>query len=330
MRRRNLIKLLGGTAITAPLPVFAQQDEPQRRIVCVMPFEETDPDGQGGLEEMLHALRQLGWSESGSLHVDVLWLGADPASYPPDYATRLVQLKPELIFAASTAPVAALARATATIPIVFAFVPDPVGSGFATSLAKPGGNVTGSTGFAPGMIAKSLELLKEVAPATSRVSLLYNPAGSLASGPNFLSTFEVATRTVGMRAAALPVEDMAKLGSALAAGRQGHGIVVMVDLFLFTRRKIVVDFASRYGVPAIFPTREWAAIGGLISYGPEVLASYRSAAIAINRILRGAQPDEVPIEMPNKLELVINVGTAKMLGLTVPGSLLVHADEVVA
>jgi putative ABC transport system substrate-binding protein len=242
----------------------------------------------------------------------------------------VVQLKPDVILATSTGVIAALARATKSIPIVFAFAIDPVGSGIAASLARPGGNITGFTGFEPSMIGKYVQLLKEVAPTTTRVSLLYNPESHLGtSTDNFLRAFDATSYALGVTPAALPVGSLAEIENALAAGAPDSSVVVMFDLFLFNHRKTVVDLARRYRVPVICPLPEWAVIGGLIAYGPDPLDTYRLAPIYVDRILRGVNPKELPIQEPDKFELVINLKTAKALGITVPPSLLARADEVI-
>jgi putative tryptophan/tyrosine transport system substrate-binding protein len=330
MRRREVMILLGGAAAVVPLVAVAQQNEPVRRIAVLMPFGEEDAAGRRRLEVVREALRQLGWSEGRNLRIEVRWVGSQPASRAQDYATELLQFKPEVMFTAGTPLVAALMRATSTIPIVFAYVFDPVGNGFVASHARPGGNATGFSNFEPATAAKWLELLKELAPGTRRALLLYSPETG-GGGAYFLRSLEAAGPTLGVTPVGAPVRSAAEIVGALAAAAEvpGSGLVVAPHIFVFTHREAVVAQAARHRIPAIYPFREWAVLGGLISYGSEATDLYRRAAAYIDRILRGAHPSELPVQEPTTFELVINLKTAKALGLTVPPSLLTRADEVI-
>jgi putative ABC transport system substrate-binding protein len=331
MRRRAFMLLLGGAAVAAPLRGVAAQNDSVRRIAVLMPFDEGDPEGRHRLEVLREALRQLGWSDGRNLRIDVRWLAGDPAASARDRAAELVRLKPEVVLTASTPAVAAMSRATSTIPIVFANVADPVGSGFVASLARPGGNVTGFANFDPAMASKWLELLKELAPATSRVLLLYNPETSPGGGVYFQRAFEAAGRSSGVTPVAAPVHDLAEIESTLSVAGDApqSGLVAMVDVFLITHRDAIVALATRHRLPAIYPFREFAAAGGLLSYGASLLEAYRRSAGYVDRILRGAHPSELPVQQPTTFELVINLKAAKALGLAIPPVLLARADEVI-
>jgi putative ABC transport system substrate-binding protein len=331
MRRRAFMLLVGGAAVAAPLWGVAAQNDSVRRIAVLMPFDEGDAEGRHRLEVLREALRQLGWSDGRNLRIDVRWLADDPAASARARAVELVQLKPEVVLTAGTPAVAAMSRATSTIPIVFANVADPVGSGFVASLARPGGNVTGFANFDPAMASKWLELLKELAPATSRVLLLHNPETSPGGGAYFQRAFEAAGRTFGVTPVAAPVHDLAEIERTLSVAGDAprSGLVAMVDVFLTTHRDAIVALAARHRLPAIYPFREFAAAGGLLSYGASLLEAYRRSVGYVDRILRGAHPSELPVQQPTAFELVINLKAAKALGLAIPPVLLARADEVI-
>jgi putative tryptophan/tyrosine transport system substrate-binding protein len=329
MRRREAIILLGGAAALAPLVAVAQQHEPVRRIAALMSFGEDDAGGRRRLEALRGGLRQLGWIEGRNLSIEVRWLGTDAVARAPDYAREVAQLKPEVIFTAGTQVTTAVTRAISAIPVVFAYVLDPVGNGIVASLARPGGNVTGFANFDAAFAAKWLELLKEVAPGTSRVLLL--SAVDRGGGPDLLNAFEAAGPALGLTPIGTPVRSVDEMEAALAAAAEvpGTGLVVPPNLFIFAHRDLVVALAARYRIPAIYPFREWAASGGLLSYGPDATDLYRRAADYIDRILRGAQPSELPVQEPTAFEMVINLKTAKAIGLAIPPSILIRADEVI-
>jgi putative tryptophan/tyrosine transport system substrate-binding protein len=329
MRRREVIAgLAASAALSSPVASLAQQREAVRRIAILLPFDEGDPDAQRRLAALREGLVRLGWSEGRNIQMDIRWLGKDPRLNGQAYVAELVQAKPEVIISASTRVIEMLKEATSTIPIVFAAVADPVASGFVASLARPGGNITGFTSFAPPLAGKWLELLKEVAPGTRRVLLLSSPMGF---GSAFLREFESASRSFGITPIGVPITSIDQVEGALAAesGAPGSSLAVQSDVFLFSHREDIIGAASRHGLPAAYAFREWAASGGLLSYGPDVIDEFRRAPDYVDRILRGAHPGELPVQQPTKFELVINLKTAKALGITVPQSILVQADEVI-
>jgi putative ABC transport system substrate-binding protein len=326
MRRRHLIALLGGAAILAPLGGTAQQSERVRRIAMLMPFDQGDAAGRRRLEAVREGLRKLGWSEGSNLQVDVRWLGVDPRAHGLATATELVQLKPEVIFSASTPVVTILKQATSSIPVIFAAVADPVGSGLVANLARPGGNITGFTSFEPSLAGKWVELLKEIAPATIRVSLIY---GSQTGLDVFVGYFESACRSFGATPVLAPVRGLTEIENALeaAASVPNSGIVLQSDVFLLGHREAIIGAVTRHRLPAVYSFRDWAVAGGLLSYGPDLIATYRQASAYIDRILRGANPAELPVQQPTKFELVINLKAAKALGIAIPQSLQQLADD---
>jgi putative ABC transport system substrate-binding protein len=330
MRRRELILLLGAMLVATTRDARAQ-DATERRVAVLIPYGEADPEGRRRLDSLRETLRELGWNEGRNLRLEVRWLGSDPAARADDLAAEVVQLRPDVIFGASTPAAVALARATSTIPIVFANVADPVGTGLVAGLARPGGNVTGFANFDPAMAGKWLELLKEIAPATSRVSFLYNPDASPGGGAIFLRSFEAASTAFGVTPAAAPVRDAASLERVLATAAEApqSGLVGMVDVFLANHRDAIVALAARHRLPTIYPYREFAVAGGLLSYGPSLIEGYRRAPGYIDRILRGDDPSQLPVQQPTQFELVVNLKTAKALGLTIPPAILARADEVI-
>ena len=297
MRRRSFITLLGGAAAAWPLAAHAQQPERMRRIGVLMGFAESDPAAQSWLAAFRDALTKLGWKEAGNLQIEVRWAAADPDRIRT-LAKELVDLRPEAIFAQTTPVMSTLARETPTIPIVFAYVADPIGFGFATSFAHPGGNITGFTFVDSTMGSKWLELLKEIAPGTGRAALLFNPA----TAPQF---------------------------KFFKARNPGGALIVMPDVFTDTNRQLIIELTARYGVPAIYPRPVFAQSGGLIAYGVDLMEQFRQAAGYIDRILKGERPGDLPIQQPTKFQLVINLKTAKALGLTVPLIMQMTADEVI-
>jgi putative ABC transport system substrate-binding protein len=308
---------------------IAQQNEPVRRMAMLLPFDEGDLEARRRLEAVQGGLRQLGWRDGRNLHVDILWLGKDDLSRGPAYATEVVELKPEVIFSASTPMIALLKQATSTIPIVFAAVADPVGSGFVTSLASPGGNITGFTSFEPSLAGKWIELIKELAPLTGRVSFLYG--FQTGDDDAFLSFMESASTSLGIKLLRTPIHSATEIESAIAVASDapGSGLVVRSDVFLLNHRDAILKSAARHQLPAIYSFRDWVVSGGLISYGPDLIDEYRRAPAYIDRILRGARPSELPVQQPTKFELVVNLKTAKALGITIPQPLVSQADEVI-
>jgi ABC-type uncharacterized transport system substrate-binding protein len=328
MRRRDVIALLGGAA-GWPLAARAQQPDWMRRIGVLMAYAESDREGQTWVAAFREGLQNLGWWEGRNIRIDMRWGAADVESMER-YAKELIALQPELILAQNTPTTAALLQQTRTIPVIFAVVSDPIGSGFVASYARPGGNVTGFTDLEPTMAGKWLGLLKEVAPRVARVAFLFNPV----TAPNFeyyLNPFKVDATSFALSAVAAPVHDPPELESAIAAqAREPNvGLVVMPDPFLNVHRAEVISLAARYRLPAVYPYRLFTEVGGLLSYGIEPPDNFRRAASYADRILKGAKPSELPVQAPVKFELVINLKTAKALGLDVPIHLQQVANEVI-
>jgi putative ABC transport system substrate-binding protein len=329
MRRRDVIKVIAGSAAGWPLAARAQQSERTRHIGVLSSLAETDTEAQAWDAAFRKRLVELGWVDGRGIHIDYRW-GAGSVDRMRLFARELVQLNPDAVVTISTPATAALQAETRTIPIVFAWVSDPIGSGFVSSLAHPGGNITGFLNIESSVIGKWLSLMREIAPAVSRIGFLYNPQ-TAPYAQYYLDTFRAASQTLAIEAIDGPVrstEDveafMTKLG-----GDTGAGLFVMSDTSMIVYRKTIYALAARYRVPTIYPYRVFAAEGGLMSYGVVVADLLRGAASYIDRILRGEKPSELPVQQPTRFELVFNVKTAKTLGLTIPTSMLVAAEEVI-
>jgi len=328
MRRRDFITLLGGAALAWPRVAHAQ--ERMRRIGVLMSFAESDPQAQAHVAAFREELQKLGWVEGRNIRIDIRWATPRDAESRQRVAKELVALRPDLILSGTTATTAALLRQTRTIPIVFAVVSDPVGSGFVASFSRPGGNVTGFTNIEATMAGKWLELLKEIAPRVTRVAFLFNPE-TAPFAEYYLTPFKAAAASFALEAIAAPVRDSSELQSAIAAqARAPHGaLVVMTDSFLVTHRAEIISLAARYHLPAVYPFRFFVELGGLLSYGNDLVDNYRRAATYADRILKGAKPSELPVQAPVKFELVINLKTAKALGLAVPSLFHQRADAFI-
>jgi putative ABC transport system substrate-binding protein len=328
MRRREFITLIGGTAATWPLLAGAQQPgERMRRIGVLMAFAESDHEAQSWVAAFREELRKLGWTEGRNSEIDTRWATADVESMQR-FAKELVALQPDLILTSSTPATAAMLQQTRTIPIIFVWVADPVGSGFVASLPRPGGNATGFTPIEGSLGGKWVELLKEIAPRVARVTLLFNPAmATFVEG--YLNPFKAAAASLGVEASVAPIHDMREVELLVSASDANSGLVVIPDAFTVSHRAEITLLADRYRVPAISWSRSFAELGGLISYGPVLVDEYRRAASYADRILKGEKPSELPVQTPVKFELVINMKTAKALGLTVPDKLRALADEVI-
>jgi len=328
MRRREFITLLGAAAW--PLTARAQQDHRVRRIGVLMgDFPEDAPEGRAVAAAFREELQKLGWTEGRNIRIDIRWASFD-AALMQRLAKELVALQPDLILSHNTPTTAALLQQTRTIPIVFAIVSDPVGSGFIASFPRPGGNVTGFTNIEPAMAGKWLELLKEIAPGVTRVAFLFNPA-TAPYAEYYVSPLEAAAASFSLKAIAAPVRDASELESAIAAqaGAPNGSLVVMPDSFLVTHRAEITSLAARYRLPAVYPFRTFIELGGLLSYGNDLLDGFRRAATYVDQILKGATPSELPVQAPVKFELVINLKTAKALGLDVPVDLQLRADKLI-
>jgi putative tryptophan/tyrosine transport system substrate-binding protein len=328
-RRRFLLTSLA-SALAAPLAAEAQQPERLRRIGVLMGYAETDPDAQTNVAAFREGLQKLGWVEGRNSRIDIRWpIPADVESMQR-FAKELVALQPDVILSHITPTTAALLKHTRTIPIVFATVSDPVGTGFVASFHQPGGNVTGFTSIEPTMAGKWVQLVKEVAPRVVRVAFLFNPATAPYS-KYFLTRLSAAAASLGVKAIAAPVADTATLTSVVAAEARepNSGLIVCPDSFMDVHRAEVTVLAARHRLPAVYPFHQFTEVGGLLSYGNDQLDNYRRAAVYVDRILRGAQAAELPIQAPVKFQMVINLKTAKALGLTIPPSLLFQADQVI-
>ena len=330
MKRREFITLLGGVAVTGwPLAARAQQSERMRRVVFVHPLAESPPVIQSRIAAFRQALERLGWIENRNIRVDDRYYGGD-LDRIPTYTTELVRSAPDLIVCSSTMIVAALKQATDTIPIVFSVVSDPVGQGFVASVSRPGGNITGFTFVDFPLIGKWLEMLKEIAPGVRRVALVFNPQ-TAPYYPVYLRKLAAAESSLAAKVSATPVRNEAEMEAAVTtfAREPGRGLIVTPEPFMNTHRALMMALAERHRLPAIYGFREYVTEGALVSYGPDSVDIYRRSASYVDRILKGEKPADLPVMQPTKFELVINLKTAKTLGLTVHDTLLTLADEVI-
>jgi putative tryptophan/tyrosine transport system substrate-binding protein len=330
MRRREFITLLSSVAAW-PIAARAQQPDQMRLIGVLMAYAQNDSTAQSWLAAFRAALAKLGWAEGSNLRIELRWSSAD-ADTMRTLAKELVDLRPNAIFGVTTPAVGALARETKTIPIVFAGVSDPIGGGFVANLAHPGGNITGfTTGNAdPALGGKWVELLKQIAPRTARVALLFNPA-TVVPVQFFMPSIEAAAASFAVQVSAAPVHGKDEIEGVVAAQAHdpGGALIVMPDVFNDVNRELIVALAARYSVPAIYFNRFFSEPGGLISYGDVRSEQFRLAAGYIDRILKGEKPADLPLQVPAKFELIINLKAAKALGLTIPDKLLATADEVI-
>jgi putative ABC transport system substrate-binding protein len=330
MKRREFITLLGGAVAAWPIAARAQQGQPMRRIGVLMAFNETDSRAKGWLSRFASGLSRLGWTNGSNLRIDVRWAG-DDVKQMQLFAKELVGIKPDVILSFGTPVTAALQRETRTIPIVFAIVSDPVGEGFVASLSHPGGNITGFHNSEASIGGKWLELLAQVAPGVKRAAMIFNPDTAPGHGKYYMPDFEAAARSLDITPIAAPVHSLEELEAAITSlGRTpGGSFIAMADFFLLNHRAAMIALAARNNIPAVYPWREVPTAGGLLSYGPDLEDIVRRAAPYVDRILRGANPAELPVQVPVKFETVVNVKTAKALGLEVPASILLRADEVI-
>jgi putative ABC transport system substrate-binding protein len=330
MRRREFIGLLAGTAIELPLASRAQQRDQTRRIGVLMGYAESDSEGQAFIAAFRDGLQKLGWTENRNMQIDYRWVTLGDPDLMQRFAKELVALQPELILSHNTPTTAAMLQQTRTIPIIFALVNDPIGGGFVASLPRPDGNATGFIAFEGSMAGKWLELLKEIAPRVTRVAFLFNPA-TAPYAEIFLNSFRAAAASFAVEGIAAPVHDISEVESVVAAQARepNGGLIVMPNAFATLHRMEITSLATRYGVPAVYPFRFFPEVGGLLSYGNDFHDNFRRAASYVDRILKGAKPSELPVQAPVKFELVINLKTAKVLGLEVPSLLQQRADEVI-
>jgi putative tryptophan/tyrosine transport system substrate-binding protein len=327
--RREFMVTLGSAVFAWPLAARAQTER-MRRIGVLMSYAESDSDAQAWYAAFREGLQKLGWTEGHNTQIDTRWATPDDAESMRRFAKELVALQPDLLLSSTTPTTSALLQQTRTIPIVFAIVADPIGSGFVANFARPGGNVTGFIFTEPTMAGKWLELLKEIAPRVTRVAMLFNPA-SATYAEYWLNPFKAAAPSFAVEAIAAPVRDRSELETVIAAqAREPNGsLIAMPDSFTDAHRVEITSLAARYRLPAAYPFRFFAEVGGLLSYGVDRTDNFRRAATYVGRILKGEKPAELPVQAPMKFELVINLKTATAIGLEVPLHLQQLADEII-
>lgn len=328
MRRREFLGVLGGAVATWPLSANAQQSERVRRIGVLMAILADDPEAQARLTAFVQALKKLGWTVGQNVQIDYRWGGSD-ADVLRRYASELVALAPDVILAHSSASIAPLLQATRTIPIVFTIVADPVGGGYVASLAHPGGNATGFTNFEYGLAGKWLELLKEIAPGVTRVAVLRESA--IAAGPGQFGAIQVVSSTFRVELRPIDVKDATEIERDITAFAQGPngGLIVTGSPAAAVHRGLIIALAARHRLPAVYNSSFYATSGGLISYGPNFVEQFRQAAEYVDRILKGTKPADLPVQATTKYELVVNLKTAKAMGLDVPAAVLLRANQVI-
>jgi putative ABC transport system substrate-binding protein len=330
MRRRDFIMLLGGAAAASPLVARAQQPERMRRVGILMHSSESEVLASTGLAAFTQALGDLGWVDGRNLRIDTRYSDGNAEGLAA-IAKQLVGLQPDVLFCRATPPTTALFRETKSIPIVFIEASDPIGSGFAASLARPGGNVTGFTNYEASVAGKWLELLKEIAPGLSRAAVIFNPETAVDRGQYFLRTVQEAADKIRLEVISMPFHTVGELEAAVAAFARepGGGLVAIPDLTTFLNREQITALAIRYRLPAVYSNRYYIRSGGLISYGVDSPDLFRRAAAYVARILKGEKPGDLPVQAPTKFELIVNLKIAKAIGLTISESFLLRADEVI-
>ena len=329
-RRRFVLTSLAST-LTAPLAAAGQHSgQGRRRLGVLMGLPESDPRAQARVAAFRDGLRTLGWVDGQDIRIDVRWATTSDAPTMQRLAKELIAFEPDLILSHNTPTTRSLLQQTHTIPIVFAVVSDPIGSGFVQSVPRPGGNVTGFTNIEPTMASKWLELLKEIAPRVARAAFFFNPA-TAPYAEYYMGPARATATSLALEAVAVPVHSTPEIEAAIAAQARtpNVGLVMMTDSFLVTHRAEITSLAARYRLPAIYPFRDFTELGGLLCYGNDLLDNFRRAAAYADRILKGARPQDLPVQAPIKFELLINLKTAKALGLTIPPSLLARADQVI-
>jgi putative tryptophan/tyrosine transport system substrate-binding protein len=328
MRRRDFIKVIAGSATVWPLAARAQQDKRMRRVGALIPLSANDPQAQTRNAAFLQGLQQLGWIVGQNVQIDYRWSGGNDDDTRKS-AAELVALAPDVIFASGSAAVGPLRRATRTVPIVFAIVIDPVGSGYVKSMARPGGNVTGFTPFDYSIGAKWLELLKQIAPSVTQAAVIRDSA--ITAGIGMWGAIQSVSPSVAIEVSPINVGDADEIERALTdfAGSPNGGLIVTGSALAVVHRDLIIALAARYRLPAVYYDRYFVTAGGLISYGADNIEQYRLAASYVDRILKGKKPADLPVQAATKYELVVNLKTAKALGLTIPGTVLSRADEVI-
>src|SRR5262245_24854025 len=328
MRRRDFITVLGGAATVWPFAVRAQQSERVRRVGVLVPLDQAETEAQARIGVFRQALQELGWTAGRNVQIDVRLSGQ--ASETRKHVAELVELAPDVILASGTAAVGPVLQATRSVPIVFTLTPDPVGAGFVDSLARPGGNATGFITFEFGISGKWLELLKQIAPAITRIAVIRDPALSTAVGQ--FGAIQSVAPSLGVEVTPINVRDTSgdiERDLAAFARAPNSGLIVTGSASATAHRGLIIKLAARHKLPAVYYTRFFVTDGGLIAYGPEFLDQFRRAAGYVDRILKGEKPGDLPVQTPTKYELAINLKTAKALGLNVPLTLLARADHVV-
>jgi len=330
MKRRDFITLLGGVAAGWPIAARAQQQDRARRIGVLMGYAESDSDAQAWYAAFREALQKLGWTEGRNIQIDARWATPNDAVSMRRFAEELAAPQPNVILSSTTPTTTALLQQTRTIPIVFAIVADPVGSGFVANFARPGGNVTGFTFTEPSMAGKWLEFLKQAAPRIARVAIIFNPV-SAPYADYWLNPFKAAATSFAVEAIPTPVRDRSELESVIAAqAREPNGsLIAMPDSFTDAHRVEITSLAARYRLPAVYPFRFFAEVGGLLSYGVDRTDNFRRAATYADRILKGEKPADLPVQAPIKFELVVNLKSARAIGIDVPLHLQQLADEII-
>jgi putative ABC transport system substrate-binding protein len=328
MKRREFITLAGVAAIAGPLAARAQQNERVRRIGVLTGTRAEDLDNKARLAAFEQALQQLGWTPGRNVRIDYRFAGGDAATSRKQ-AEELVALAPDVILSTGSFSTGSLLQATHTVPVVFVIVPDPVGSGFVDSLSQPGGNATGFMQFEYGLSGKWLELLKEIAPSLTRVIVLWDPA--ITAGIGQFTIIQSVATSAGVDVKPVKLRDAGEIERAITAfaRSQNGGLIVTASAFGLVHRDLIIALAARHKLPAVYPESLFIAAGGLISYGANFIDQYRRVASYVDRILKGEKPADLPVQAPTKYELVINLKTAKALGLTIPPSVLARADEVI-
>jgi putative ABC transport system substrate-binding protein len=329
MRRRDFFGLIGGAAAW-PIAALAQQGGIAKRLGVLMRYAADDPEGKVWHTALLEGLGQLGWTDGRNLRIDVRWAGGS-VDRLDILAKELVDLQPDVMLANSTATTHALDRETRKIPIVFAAISDPVGDGFIAGLAHPGGNLTGSINIEAAMGGKWLELLTEIAPGIKRAAMMFNPDTAPGRGSYYMPSFEAAARSFKLVPIAADVHSDAEIEMVITSlgSELGGGLVVMPDNFPIAHRAPIISLAAKYKVPAVYWNNIFSRDGGLLSYGADEVEIFRRSASYIDRILRGEKSADLPVEVPTKFQMVLNLNAAKALGLTMPPSLLTRADEVI-
>jgi putative ABC transport system substrate-binding protein len=329
MRRRDFIKIIVGSTVAWPLDLRAQQSERLWKVGVLISTREDDAEGQARAALLRQGFSELGWIENRNISFDFRWIGGDATRAKAD-AAALVSQKSDVIIANGTLSLVAARKETSTIPIVFVVVGDPIGQGFVSSLAHPGGNITGFSAFEFAISGKWLELIKEIAPEVRRVAFVFNPQAA-PYAERFVQSIAPVAPSFGLDLTVSPTRDLAEIERAIVAvsGEPKGGLIICPDSFTAANRGLIISLAARYRLPAVYPYRFDAVDGGLLSYGHDNNEPFQRAPAYVDRILKGANPGDLPIQQPTKFELIINLKTAKTLGLTIPPQLLDRANELI-